>query len=121
MIKPYGDQILIQPDGASVAKVGSLFIPDTAKEAPVRGTVLAAGPGKHSGVTGVFQPTDPMLIAGAVVLYGKYEGTAVDGCILVREPAVLAVIAADPAPDTDTHSIPAGPKSGSVMWDESSK
>ncbi len=92
MIKPYGDQILIQPDSESVSRIGSIYVPDTAKEAPVRGKVLAAGPGKHSGVTGVFQPTDPMLKPGAVVLYGKYEGVAVDGCILVREPAVLAVI-----------------------------
>jgi len=66
-IKPLADRVIIEPAAAEEKTASGIIIPDTAKEKPQKGTVLAAGPGKKD---------EPMTLkAGDVVLYGKYSGT----------------------------------------------
>ncbi len=92
-IKPLADRIVVQPYEAEETTQGSIIIPDTAKEKPQKGKVVAVGPGKvsDSGNTVSMQ-----LKEGDVVLYGKYSGTevTVDGedYLIMRESDVLAVI-----------------------------
>ncbi|MBD3374004.1 co-chaperone GroES [candidate division KSB1 bacterium] len=92
-IKPLADRIVVQPYEAEEKTQGSIIIPDTAKEKPQKGKVVAVGPGKvsDSGNTISMQ-----LKEGDVVLYGKYSGTevTVDGedYLIMRESDVLAVI-----------------------------
>ena len=69
MIKPLADRVLVEPKEAETKTASGLYIPDTAKEKPQQGVVIAVGPGKKD---------EPMeLKAGDVVLYGKYAGTEV--------------------------------------------
>ena len=69
MIKPLADRVLIEPKEAETKTASGIYIPDTAKEKPQQGTVLAAGPGKKD---------EPMEVkVGDQVLYGKYAGTEV--------------------------------------------
>ncbi|NOU48149.1 MAG: co-chaperone GroES [Bacteroidales bacterium] len=87
-IKPLADRVLIQPAVAEKKTASGIIIPDTAKEKPQRGTVVAVGPGtKDNPIT---------LEAGNTVLYGKYAGTEVnvDGTdyLIMREADVIAVI-----------------------------
>jgi len=66
MIKPLADRVLVEPKEAETMTAGGLYIPDTAKEKPQQGVVVAAGPGKAD---------EPMEVkVGDVVLYGKYAG-----------------------------------------------
>lgn len=91
-IKPLGDRVLIAPLEDGEDKVGSLYIPDSAKEKPQEGTVSAIGPGRHENGKLVA----PEVKVGDRVLYGKYSGTEVkqDGreYLLVRESDVLAIL-----------------------------
>ena len=87
-VKPLADRVLIEPKEAETKTASGLFIPDTAKEKPQEGKVLAVGSGKKD---------EPMeLEAGDKVLYGKYAGTeiTVDGksYMIMRQSDVLAVI-----------------------------
>ena len=87
-VKPLADRVLIEPKEAEKKTASGLFIPDTAKEKPQEGKVLAVGSGKKD---------EPMeLKAGDKVLYGKYAGTeiTVDGksYMIMRQSDVLAVI-----------------------------
>jgi chaperonin GroES len=87
-IKPLADRVLIEPKEAEEKTASGLYIPNTAKEKPQRGTVVAAGPGKKD---------EPMEVkAGDEVLYGKYSGTeiTVDGkdYMIMRVSDILAVI-----------------------------
>ena len=87
-IKPLADRVIIEPAAAEVKTAGGIIIPDTAKEKPQRGTVLAVGPGK---------PDEPMTVkVGDNVLYGKYSGTeiAVDGnnYLIMRESDIVAIV-----------------------------
>ena len=66
-IKPLSDRVVVEPAAAETKTAGGIYIPDTAKEKPQKGTVLAVGPGK------VDEPTTVKV--GDVVLYGKYSGT----------------------------------------------
>ena len=69
MIRPLADRVLIEPKEAETKTAGGLYIPDTAKEKPQQGKVVAAGPGKKD---------EPMEVkVGDEVLYGKYAGTEV--------------------------------------------
>ena len=69
MIKPLADRVLVEPKEAETKTAAGIYIPDTAKEKPQQGTVLAAGPGKKD---------EPMEVkVGDEVLYGKYAGTEV--------------------------------------------
>jgi chaperonin GroES len=73
-IKPLGDRVLVKPLEAKEAKKGSIIIPDTAKEKPMEGEVVAVGPGKISD-NGTRMEMD--VKKGDKVLYGKYSGTEV--------------------------------------------
>ena len=92
MIQPLGDRVVVKPQQAEETTAGGLFIPDTAKEKPMRGTVLAAGPGKTENGTHV----EMTVKAGDTVLYGKYAGTELqlDGedVLIMRESDILGVV-----------------------------
>ena len=88
MIKPLADRVLIEPKEAETKTASGIFIPDTAKEKPQQGTVLAAGPGKKD---------EPMEVkVGDVVLYGKYSGTEVSiddkKYLIVKQSDILAIM-----------------------------
>ena len=87
-IKPLADRVLVQPSEAESKTASGLIIPDTAKEKPQKGTVVAAGPGTKD--------EDMQVKPGDVVLYGKYAGTElnVDGTdyLMMRQSDILAVI-----------------------------
>lgn len=91
-IRPLGDRVLIEVLEEEVQKKGALYIPDTAKEKPQQGKVIAVGKGKYENGTLVA----PEVKEGDVVLYGKYAGTEIknDGndYLVVRESDILAVI-----------------------------
>lgn len=87
-IKPLADRVLIEPAQAEEKTAGGIIIPDTAKEKPQKGTVVAVGPGKKD---------EPMTVkTGDQVLYGKYAGTeiTIDGTnyLIMRESDIVAVI-----------------------------
>lgn len=91
-IKPLADRVLIRQLDASEEKVGSLFIPDSAKEKPQEGKVEAVGPGRTED-----GKTIPLEVkVGDRVLYGKYSGTEIkhDGqeLLIVRESDILAIV-----------------------------
>lgn len=92
-VKPLGDRILVRRVEEEEAKSGSIIIPDTAKEKPQQGEVLAVGPGRLTD-EGKRIPLE--VKAGDRILMGKYAGTEVklDGeeCLILREDDVLAVI-----------------------------
>ena len=71
----YDDRVLIKPAAAEEKTAGGIIIPDTAKEKPQKGTVIAAGPGKFAEQTGNLIPVKQNV--GDVVLYGKYSGTEI--------------------------------------------
>ena len=87
-IKPLADRVLIKPAPAEEKTVGGIIIPDTAKEKPLQGEVLAVGGGTKD--------EEMVLKAGDRVLYGKYSGTEVelDGekYLIMRKSDVLAII-----------------------------
>ncbi len=87
-IKPLADRVLIEPKEAEVKTASGIYIPDTAKEKPQQGTVVAVGGGKKD---------EPMeLKVGDTVLYGKYAGTElnVEGkdYLMMRQSDVLAIM-----------------------------
>ncbi len=92
-IKPLGDRVLVQPADEEEQVRGGIIIPDTAKEKPQEGTVVAVGPGKttESGTT------LPMNVKeGNRVLYGKYAGTEVkidgDEYLIMSQNDILGII-----------------------------
>ena len=91
-IKPLGDRVLIRPLDESEEKVGSLYIPDTAKEKPQEGVIEAVGAGRTED--GKLIP--PEVKTGDRVLYGKYSGTEVKhnskDFLIVRESDILAIL-----------------------------
>jgi chaperonin GroES len=90
---PLHDRLIIRPAKAEEMSAGGIYIPDSAKEKPVQGEVLAVGPGVV-GPTGVMNPTTVAI--GDTVLYGKYSGTEVEWngepVIIMREAEVFAVV-----------------------------
>jgi chaperonin GroES len=93
-IRPLHDRIIIQRLEEGEQKVGDIIIPDSAKEKPQRGKVIAAGAGKIRD-DGARQPPD--VKAGDLILFGKYAGQEIklDGeeYLIMREEEVLGVIA----------------------------
>jgi chaperonin GroES len=91
-IKPLGDRVLVRPDVAEEKTASGIIIPDTAKEKPQRGTVVAVGPGKVENGTKI----DMTVKAGDKVLYGKYSGTELnlDGedFLIMRESDILGIV-----------------------------
>jgi chaperonin GroES len=92
-VKPLGDRILVRRVEEEEVKSGSIIIPDTAKEKPQQGEVLAVGPGRMND-EGKRIPLE--VKAGDRILMGKYAGTEVklegEECLILREDDVLAVI-----------------------------
>lgn len=87
-IKPLADRVLIEPSEAEEKTKGGIIIPDTAKEKPQKGKVVAVGPGKKD---------EPMTVKeGDIVLYGKYAGTeiGIEGSdyLIMRESDIVAII-----------------------------
>ena len=78
-LKPLDDRIVVKPNEAETQTASGLVIPDTAKEKPQEGEVLAVGPGRRSEQTGEIIPIDVKV--GDTVVYSKYGGTeiTVDG------------------------------------------
>ena len=87
-LNPLDDRVVIEPLSAEETTAGGIVLPDTAKEKPQRGTVVAVGPGKKD------EPTT--VTVGDTVLYGKYSGTeiSVEGSdyLIMRESDILAVL-----------------------------
>jgi chaperonin GroES len=87
-VKPLADRVLVEPAAAEQKTAGGIIIPDTAKEKPQKGSVVAVGNGKKD---------EPMTVkVGDQVLYGKYAGTEinVDGkdYLIMRESDIFAII-----------------------------
>jgi chaperonin GroES len=87
-ITPLNDRVIIQPAPAEQKTAGGIIIPDTAKEKPQRGIVVAAGPGKKD---------EPVTVkVGDTVLYGKYAGTELqiegDDYLIMCESDVVAIV-----------------------------
>jgi chaperonin GroES len=87
-IKPLADRVLVEPAPAEEKTAAGIIIPDTAKEKPQKGTIVAVGPGKKD---------EPMTVkVGDNVLYGKYAGTelTVDGSnyLIMRESDIVAIV-----------------------------
>lgn len=87
-IKPLADRILVRPVAAEEKTVGGIIIPDSAKEQPAKGEVLAVGGGTKD--------EEMVLRVGDVVLYGKYAGTEIEHegekYLIMRQSDVLATI-----------------------------
>ena len=94
-LKPLGDRLIVQAVEEEETTASGIVLPDTAKEKPQRGKVLAVGEGKRSEEDGKRQPLD--VAEGDEVLYSKYGGTeiTVDGedLLVLRESDVLAKVA----------------------------
>jgi chaperonin GroES len=92
-VRPLHDRILVKREDENEAKHGSIIIPDTAKEKPQRGKVVAAGNGKV-GEDGKRIPLD--VKSGDRILFGKYSGSEVkidnDDYLILREEDVLAIL-----------------------------
>ncbi len=87
-IKPLADRVVVEPGSADEKTAGGIIIPDTAKEKPQKGKVVAVGPGKKD---------DPTTVTvGDSVLYGKYAGTELSlngkDYLIMRESDILAVV-----------------------------
>lgn len=87
-VRPLSDRVLIKPAEMEQKTASGIIIPDTAKEKPMRGEVIAVGPGKKDELMSVK--------VGDQVLYGKYSGTeiAIDGIdyLIMRENDIYAII-----------------------------
>ena len=87
-IKPLADRVIVEPAEAETKTASGIYIPDTAKEKPMHGKVIAVGNGKKD---------EPMTVkVGDNVLYGKYAGTeiSVDGkdYLIMRESDIFAIV-----------------------------
>jgi chaperonin GroES len=87
-IKPLADRVLVQAEAAEEKTASGIIIPDTAKEKPMRGTIIAVGSGTKK---------QPMTVkAGDTVLYGKYAGTEITvndvEYLIMRESDIFAIV-----------------------------
>ena len=93
-LKPLEDRIVVQPNEAEQTTASGLVIPDTAKEKPQQGKVLAVGPGKRAENSGELIPLG--IDVGQTVLYTKYGGTEVtvdgDDLLILASRDVLAIV-----------------------------
>ena len=93
MIQPLSDRVVDQALEDTEQMRGGLYIPDTAKEKPMQGKIVAVGPGKLSDEN---ERIKPDVAVGQTVLYGKYSGTEVsvggEEFLILRETDILAII-----------------------------
>lgn len=87
-IRPLADRVVVEPSPAETQTASGIIIPDTAKEKPQQGVIVAAGNGK---------PDEPMTVkVGDKVLYGKYSGTELKwegkDYLIMRESDILAIV-----------------------------
>lgn len=91
-IKPLGDRVVVRPEAAEEKTESGLYIPDTAKEKPQRGTIVSVGPGRVEDGKKI----DMNVGEGDTVLYGKYSGTEVtlngEDLLIMRESDILGII-----------------------------
>jgi chaperonin GroES len=87
-IKPLADRVLVRPATAEEKTIGGIIIPDSAKEKPLKGEIIAVGNGTKD--------EEMILKKGDQVLYGKYAGTEIelegDKFLIMRQSDVLAII-----------------------------
>jgi chaperonin GroES len=92
-LNPLADRVVIQPKEAEEKTAGGIILPDTVKEKPVEGTIVATGPGK---VADNGELVKMAVKAGDKVLYGKYSGTEVtlggEEYLIMRESDIFAII-----------------------------
>ncbi|MGC8774624.1 MAG: co-chaperone GroES [Chlorobaculum sp.] len=92
-LKPLADRVIVKPAPAEEKTKGGLYIPDTGKEKPMYGEVIAVGPGK---VSDAGQVVTMQVNAGDKVLYGKYSGTEVqvegEDYLIMRESDIFAIL-----------------------------
>ncbi len=92
-LKPLGDRVIVRPMEAEEKTKGGIILPDTAKEKPIEGTVVAVGPGK---VSDDGKEIKMEVKVGDKVLYGKYSGTEVtvegEEYLIMRESDIFAII-----------------------------
>ena len=92
-IKPLSDRVVIKAKDAEEKTASGIILPDTAKEKPQVGEIVAVGPGKTSDAGNLVKMT---LKTGDVVLYGKYSGTEIahEGAdlLIMRESDILAIL-----------------------------
>lgn len=93
-IMPLADRVLVKPMDLKEVKKGGIIIPDTAKEKPMEGEVIAVGKGRINETTGERIPLE--IKKGDKVLYGKYSGTEITisdvEYLILRESDILAVL-----------------------------
>ena len=93
-LQPLGDRIVVRPGESEETTASGLVIPDTAKEKPQQGEVLAVGPGARSEQTGEIIPLD--VKTGDTVVYSKYGGTEItvegEDLLILSSRDVLAVV-----------------------------
>jgi len=93
-VRPLHDRVLVQRIGEEETTAGGIIIPDTAKEKPSQGKVLAVGPGTRDEA-GKLQPLD--VRKGNTVLFGKWSGTEVkidgDDLLIMKESDIMGVLA----------------------------
>ncbi|MGB5848916.1 MAG: co-chaperone GroES [Ignavibacteriaceae bacterium] len=92
-IKPLGDRIVVKPMEAEEKTKGGIILPDTAKEKPVEGTIVVAGPGRKSDDGKIVEME---VKVGEKILYGKYSGTEVtiagEEYLIMRESDIFAIV-----------------------------
>ncbi len=92
-IKPLADRVVIKPDEVMETTKSGIVLPDTSKEKPIEGTVVAAGPGK---VTEDGKLINMSVKVGDKVLYGKYSGTEIklddDEYLIMREDDIFGIL-----------------------------
>ena len=93
-LQPLEDRIVVRPSESEATTASGLVIPDTAKEKPQQGDVLAVGPGRRSDNTGEIVPMD--VAVGDTVVYSKYGGTDItvedEALLLLNARDVLAIV-----------------------------
>lgn len=92
-LKPLADRIVVKPSEAEEKTAGGIILPDTVKEKPVEGTIIAAGPGKVADDGKIIKME---VNVGDKVLYGKYSGTEVtikgEEYLIMRESDVFGIL-----------------------------
>ncbi len=92
-IRPLDDRVVVEPSEAEEKTAGGIVLPDTAREKPLHGKVLATGPGKLIEKTGARGKMSVKV--GDIVVYGKYSGTEIElegeKVVILRESDVLAI------------------------------
>lgn len=92
-LRPLADRVIVKPSEAETKTATGILLPDTAKEKPTRGKVVAVGPGKLDDKG---KPMEIALRTGDHVIYGKYSGTEVEvegeKFVILRESDILGVV-----------------------------